>query len=334
MNKEQANHAGEKHGTRPRLARHTLRISDPQASLAFYQDALGMSLLAQHEAHYHDQEETHYFFGFVDCYAADAVNNRRLLKSPCTLLELIHQPRHPLPLDASRNANNNNARYWKIGITLADVDNARARLLAEGIEVSAARQFLDVGYLCHLNDPDGYCIELLQHDFAQHHNTVAADPAYQLGCMPTLGQITLRIKDPESSLRFYQDLLGMRLLSRQVIEPYRFTLYFLACSDELPPSPDIDAVENREWLWQRPYTTLELQHVWDTERQGLVRRPVADAGFRRISFAANGLKNRVSQLASEKVEIVEPLAFDRWLGASTATVLDPDGNAVCFIAVD
>jgi hypothetical protein len=31
--------------------------------------------------------------------------------------------------------------------------------------------------------------------------------------------------------------------------------------DETPPNPEnLEAVENREWLWQRPYTTLEIQY--------------------------------------------------------------------------
>ncbi|MGI9286600.1 MAG: VOC family protein, partial [Pseudomonadales bacterium] len=226
----------------------------------------------------------------------------------------------------------NNARYWKIGITLADVDIARKRLLAMGVEVSEAKQFLDVGYLCHLNDPDGYCIELLQYDFAQHHKALVSDSSYKLGCAPTLGQITLRISDPESSLHFYQDVLGLRLLSRQVIEPHQFTLYFLACTDELPPNPNIDAVENREWLWQRPYTTLELQHVWRTGWRGLVQRTDVDPGFRRISFATNALEKLVGRMVAEGIEVSEPGAFDSMLKATTTTALDPDGNAVRIVA--
>lgn len=330
MNNEPPNDPSGKKGTQLQLAQHTLRISDPQRSLSFYQNALGMRLLAQHEAHDGGKQETHYFLGFTDRCDVYALNYHELLTTPCTLLELVHQPQHPLPLDAAINSENN-ARYWKIGITLADVDIARERLLAAGVEVSEPKQFLDVGYLCHLNDPDGYCIELLQHDFAQNHKAVAVDPAYKLGGAPTLGQITLRISDPESSLRFYQDLVGMRLLSRQVIKAYQFTLYFLACTNETPPHPDIDAVENREWLWQRPYTTLELQHVWDTEWRGLVRPTGADAGFMRISFATKALQSLVAQLANQESEIAQPSAFDDVLNTSTATVRDPNDNAVRFI---
>ncbi|CAH3142991.1 unnamed protein product, partial [Porites lobata] len=60
--------------------------------------------------------------------------------------------------------------------------------------------------------------------------------------------------------------LGMKLLSIHSI-PNMFNLYFLACTDERPPSDDVNAVEIREWLWKRPYTTLELQHYPGTDRK-------------------------------------------------------------------
>eukprot|EP00122_Pirum_gemmata_P011149 Pgem_evm1s10322 len=53
----------------------------------------------------------------------------------------------------------------------------------------------------------------------------------------------------------------MKLLSIQPVRQYGFVLYFLAYTNESPPKTDLEAVENREWLWQRPYTVLELQCV-------------------------------------------------------------------------
>ena len=38
--------------------------------------------------------------------------------------------------------------------------------------------------------------------------------------------------------------------------PNMFNLYFLVCTDEKPPSHDVNVVEIREWLRERPYTTL------------------------------------------------------------------------------
>jgi catechol 2,3-dioxygenase-like lactoylglutathione lyase family enzyme len=82
-----------------------------------------------------------------------------------------------------------------------------------------------------------------------------------LGQTCLIGQITLRCSNIEKSLEFYQEILGMKLLSIQQVEAYGFTLYFLAFTDETPPNEDLNSIEIREWLWQRPYTTIELQHI-------------------------------------------------------------------------
>ena len=94
-------------------------------------------------------------------------------------------------------------------------------------------------------------------------------------------------------MRLYKDALGLKLLSiqvtsifkfpipfliaedskpnnystplRQEIPEYQFTLYFLACTPDVPPGP-LESVGIREWLYQRPYTTLEIQ-----ARQGPVQ---------------------------------------------------------------
>jgi lactoylglutathione lyase len=134
-----------------------------------------------------------------------------------------------------------------------------------GVQVSRAAQFLDIGYLCHLHDADGHGIELLQHDFAENFRARETDNRDVLGSRPTLAHVTLRVRDPQRSLRFYCDALGMNLISRQIVKSYKFTLYFLSAAIERAPSVDIDSAADREWLWRRPYTVLELQHVWGTE---------------------------------------------------------------------
>lgn len=149
-------------------------------------------------------------------------------------------------------------RYWKIGITLPNVDIAHAQLCEAGLAVSAPRQFENIGYMCHLEDPEGFSIELLQHRFGVEDTE--GDPEKPLGGGARIGQVTLRAKNLEAALGFYRDRLGMTLLSIQPVPDYGFTLYFLAFTDERPPNADLEAVDNREWLWQRPYTTLELQH--------------------------------------------------------------------------
>ncbi len=114
--------------------------------------------------------------------------------------------------------------------------------------------------MCHLQDPEGFAIELLQHRFGACHAQGEGDPETPLGGGARIGQITLRVAGLDAALGFYRDRLGMTLLSIQPVPEFGFTLYFLAFTEERPPTPDLEAVGNREWLWQRPYTTLELQH--------------------------------------------------------------------------
>jgi catechol 2,3-dioxygenase-like lactoylglutathione lyase family enzyme len=212
--------------------------------------------------------------------------------------------------------------YWKIGLTLADVDGAVARLRSEGIQVSEPRQFRDIGYLGHLSDPEGFQIELLQHDFEDRKTEATPDSAFPLGGPASLGQITLRANSIGEYLRFYRDGLGMRLLSVQPVTPMGFTLYFLAFTDEQPPNPDIEAVENRSWLWRRPYTQLEIQHLHNPTATGLALPNTGELGFAGLTLSGEETTAIVDRL--------EEQGFDADRDAGGAICRDPGGVAVMF----
>lgn len=221
--------------------------------------------------------------------------------------------------------------YWKIGLSLVDVDTARSRLMMQGVDVTSPRQFRDIGYLCHLSDPFGYSIELLQHDFQCNFCSERIQTSLQsnmaLGQQTHVGQITLRVSDIEKTLSFYQSALGMKLLSRQNI-PNMFDLYFLACTDEQPPSDDLNAVEIREWLWRRPYTTLELQH-WPAEQDRKFNTADLnrESGFSALAFTVDAqrfeqLKNTLSvDDVSKKYPEYSRCVLE---------CKDPDGTSVLF----
>jgi catechol 2,3-dioxygenase-like lactoylglutathione lyase family enzyme len=61
----------------------------------------------------------------------------------------------------------------------------------------------------------------------------------------------IRVGDLERSLRFYCDVLGMKLLRRKDYESGRFTLAFVGYGDEASN------------------TVVELTHNWDTDRYDL-----------------------------------------------------------------
>ncbi|KAI7869324.1 lactoylglutathione lyase [Spinellus fusiger] len=70
----------------------------------------------------------------------------------------------------------------------------------------------------------------------------------------------IRIKDPKASLWFYQEVLGMKLITKSDHEESEFSLYFLAHIDELPESE-----EERKKLALSIPGVLELTHNWGTE---------------------------------------------------------------------
>ena len=154
-----------------------------------------------------------------------------------------------------------NDLYWKIAISVPDLDRACEQLRARGVQIDGPRQFGDVGYLAHLRDPEGFGVELLQHEFKEASKPPLRD-ASALGGGPSLNLITLRATDIEPVQRLCQDQLGMTLLCTQIVDDFGFSLYFYAFTDELPPDPNPSGLANRTWTYQRPYTVLEVQHVY------------------------------------------------------------------------
>ena len=176
--------------------------------------------------------------------------------------------------------------YWKIGITLRNLDAAVAYLRQRGLELPEPRQFRDIGYLTHLKDPKGLAIELLQQGFEGRSEPIGS--GHPIGCQATLAHITLRVTKIAAAKAYFEDRLGMRLMSVQPVPDRDFCLYFYTWSDEALPSADLKAVENREWLWRRPYTLIELQHL---EASGAsVHKPdPGRAGFDGFAYKAQDM---------------------------------------------
>ena len=70
--------------------------------------------------------------------------------------------------------------------------------------------------LAFCTDPDGYWIEIISRD---------KDSPVQNKF--TFAQTMLRVKDPEKSVKFYRDILGMNLCHEFSHEKGKFSNYFL-----------------------------------------------------------------------------------------------------------
>jgi lactoylglutathione lyase len=76
-----------------------------------------------------------------------------------------------------------------------------------------------------------------------------------------MNQTMLRIKDPERSVAFYRDVLGMTLLDRYDFDAMKFSLYFMGY-----PTTDVptDKAARIKWIFEQP-ALIELTHNWGSE---------------------------------------------------------------------
>ncbi len=231
---------------------HNLRVSDLESLSSFYCRLLGM------QAFQRDSENLSFGFHPERC-------------------RLVFRKSNVAPYVANRND-----FYWKIGITLRDLDSAVSFLRDNKVDVSDPVQFRDIGYMSNINDPNGFNIELLQQGF--EGNAKSVPQGHPIGGQAILAHITLRVTDISSAQHFFEETLDMRLMSVQPVEDYGFRLYFYSWSDEELPNPDLEAVENRAWLWERPYTFIELQHL-QAGGAALQKADIASSGFDGFSYS-------------------------------------------------
>ena len=78
-----------------------------------------------------------------------------------------------------------------------------------------------------------------------------------------MNQTMLRIRDPEVSVAFYRDTLGMTLIDKFDFPEMSFSLYFMGYpTSEIPT----DRAARAKWLFEQP-ALLELTHNHGTEKK-------------------------------------------------------------------
>jgi catechol 2,3-dioxygenase-like lactoylglutathione lyase family enzyme len=291
-----------------KLTHNILRVKDPSQLIKFYVNNFGMEDIKISTSSFPYNVSV---LGYTTNYDENFNKASDTLPSP-TLLEFHHN-------DSSTNtpslANSGPSNvYWKMGITLYDVDYARKILQSKQVNITDASQFEDIGYICHLKDPNGFCIELLQHDFEKTFKANIIKNGKQplidnfpLGYPSCIGQITLHASDMDKTQKFYRDLLDMKLLSVQEVLQFDFTLYFFAWTNENPPKSDIkDATVNREWLWKRPYTTIEIRH-FNNQRKIPPFRDLQQngIGFEGLRVMCNDLNTFIAKMKTENISFEE-----------------------------
>lgn len=107
----------------------------------------------------------------------------------------------------------------------------------------------------------------------------------------------IRVRDPQTSLHFYQALLGLKLLRRKDSDKGRFTLYYLA-SEEGEPE-------------------IELTHNWDGQHYS------SGNAFGHLAFRVDDIHATCQRLADGGIAILRP-PRDGYM----AFVKDPSGVSI------
>lgn len=137
-----------------------------------------------------------------------------------------------------------------------------------------------------------------------------------------MNQTMLRIKDPEASIPFYRDVMGMTLLDRYDFPVGKFSLYFMGYPSEPPPQERRARIK---WVFEQP-ALLELTHNWGTESEpGLpYHNGNSDPrGFGHIGLSVPDVHAACERFESLGVRFVK--RPDEGSMKGLAFVQDPDG---------
>lgn len=117
----------------------------------------------------------------------------------------------------------------------------------------------------------------------------------------------LRVNDLDQSLRFYCDVLGMKLLRRKDYPSGRFTLAFVGYGPE------------------DQQTVLEFTHNWDTDRYQL------GTAYGHVALGVEGIHDAVERLRAKGAKVVREPGPMKHGGSVIAFIEDPNGYKIELI---
>ena len=146
-----------------------------------------------------------------------------------------------------------------------------------------------------------------------------------------MNQTMLRIKDPERSVAFYRDVLGMTLLDRYDFETMHFSLYFLGY-----PAGDVptDRADRAKWVFEQP-ALVELTHNWGTEDDPEAHYHDGNSeprGFGHIGISVPDVHAACARFTDLGVEFVKKPDDGAMKGL--AFIRDPDGYWIEILSGD
>lgn len=139
-------------------------------------------------------------------------------------------------------------------------------------------------------------------------------------------QTMMRIKDPQRSLKFYSEVMGMTLVKRLDFPEMKFSLYFMAAlSPEQRKQWSSEHDERIKQTFSRP-AMLELTHNWGNEEDDDVEFHNGNSepkGFGHIGFAVPDLDAACERFEQYGVTFQKRPQDGNMKGI--AFIKDPDG---------
>ncbi len=272
-----------------KLQSFTLQIFEPEQTLSFYINVLGFSLLNE----FLEDNSTYY-----NLYLENEHFNIQLKYSPSLTKTLYQQT--------------STDNYWKYSLFVTDIQKIYTQLQNQNHKIGEPYQFGDIGYLSHTIDIENHHVEYIQKTFKQNKQAISKTDFLFKEDM-ALGLLTIRTKDPVKSIKFYEEILELKLLVRMYVDRSNgFTLYFLGDKTLRPPNPDIDAIENREWMYQQSHLFIEIQHYWGSEYdKDFSLNSTSINGLQTINFSGNivALKEKLKAKSIMFNEEVDKVIF-------------------------
>jgi len=231
-----------------------LRVKEPKRSIEFY-EFLGMKQIQKLENP--DAKFDLYFLAYDGPGAASAGNHWTDREG---IIELTHN--YGTESDPNYKIENGNKEpYRGFGHVCISVDNIQAACKRIEDAGYGFQKKLTDGRMRHIAfalDPDGYWVEIVGLKTLEEaeKETTTDTGTYRMN------HTMIRVKDAEKSIKFYEEVMGMKLKRTMVNEAAKFNLYFLGYG---PPAPEqaangVSSTADREGL-------LELTWNYGTEKQ-------------------------------------------------------------------
>uniref|UniRef100_A0A1D1ZBK7 Lactoylglutathione lyase n=1 Tax=Anthurium amnicola TaxID=1678845 RepID=A0A1D1ZBK7_9ARAE len=139
----------------------------------------------------------------------------------------------------------------------------------------------------------------------------------------------IRVKDPQASLKFYEEILGMKLLNKIDFPNGKFTLYFLGyVRDDVIPESDEEKIN---YVFSRE-AVLELTHNWGTESDSNFEYHHGNKeprGFGHLAISVDNIEAACKRFEDKEIKFIKKLTDGTM--KNIAFITDPDGYWVEII---